>query len=92
MKDSYEYKIDERTKISINATDNRFSVVYLFFTDKWTDIARADNYPHNGRTGTHIHRLGEDSVEFRDMDIYESIGVIARIGEGIKERIKNGLH
>lgn len=91
MKERYEYKIDDGSKIIITEIPeiSRFSLVYLFFTDRWIDLARIDNYPHEGRVETHIHRLGEARVEFREMNIEESFETIKNIGDRIKERIKN---
>lgn len=92
MKERYEYKIDDESKLCINLAGSKFSVVYLFLTDRWIDLARIDNHPHEGKEGTHIHRFGEKRVEFKELDIYESIEAVTNIGDRIKERFKNGLY
>lgn len=96
MKTIWERVIDEESKIKVTRIETadgiKFSVVYLLFLDEWRDIARIDNYPHDGREGTHIHRFGEERVEFREMDLNNSIETIARIGNNLKEKIKNASH
>ena len=96
MQERWERLFDDESKLKVTRTETpegvKFSVVYLLFLDGWRDIARIDNYPHEGKTATHIHRFDEERVEFREMDLYEAIETITRIGNHIKERIKHGNH
>lgn len=92
MKESYEIKIDDESKIKVRITGSRFSMVYLMFTDRWIDIARIDNYPHNRRIGTHIHRYCEERVEFRELTVEEAMETLKNIGNNTKERIKDGCY
>ena len=92
MKEDYEIKIDDLSKVKVKTIDSKFSLVYLIYTDRWIDIARIDNFPHAGKQGTHIHRLYEERVEFREMDFEEAVETIIKIGSRIKEIIKNGLY
>ena len=88
MKEEYELNIDRFSRVKVRKNGPRFSFVYLIYTDRWTDIARIDNYPHEGREGVHIHRLHDERVEFRDMDFEEALETIRRIGKSIKERMR----
>lgn len=96
MKNTWEIVIDEESKINVTRIETtggiKFSAVYLLFLDEWMDIARIDNYPHEGKQGTHIHRFGEERVEFREMDLNDSIETVIRIGKSLKEKIKNASH
>lgn len=96
MKKQWEQKIGDDTKIvtTVNKFPDgfKFSMVYLLLLDRWVDIARIDNYPHNGREETHIHRFREKRVEFREMSFDEAKEILMRIGGNIKEKIKNGRY
>lgn len=92
MKEEYGINIDRATRIRVKTIDSRFSLVYIIYTDRWIDIARIDNYPHEGRDGTHIHRINDERVEFRDMDFEEAKESIMKIGKGIKEKMRYGVY
>ena len=93
MLETKEEILDRDAKIKIRLIDThdgvKFAIVYLLFLDNWVDIARIDNYSHEGKEGTHIHRFCEERVEFREMGFDEARETLIRIGDGIKERIKN---
>lgn len=95
MQWKWEETLDKESKLRIKITQtpegNKFSIVYLLFFNDWIDIARIDNYPHEGRFGTHIHRFGEERVEFREMSFEEAVETLIKIGNNIKEKIKNGM-
>lgn len=92
MNATYEIRLDNESKIKVRVVGSRFSIVYLLFKDEWIDIARVDNYFHEGKAGTHIHRYCEERVEFREMTFGEALETLIMIGDGIKERIKDGMH
>ncbi|MBU0536234.1 MAG: hypothetical protein KKE20_04675 [Nanoarchaeota archaeon] len=92
MREEFEIRIDKETRIKVWKRDSRFSMTYLFYIDKWIDIARIDNCLHEGRIGTHIHRYRESRVEFREMTIKESMDTLKNIGKNIKEKIKDGCY
>ncbi len=90
---TWEIIIDHESKIVVKIMKIpegfRFAMTYLFFLEDWTDIARIDNYPHDRKEGVHIHRLGSERVEFRDIGFEEAKETLLNIGNKIKERLKN---
>ncbi|HLC47185.1 MAG TPA: hypothetical protein VJI75_05660 [Candidatus Nanoarchaeia archaeon] len=95
MRKSVEYFVSERVRIVKTLNENEegctFALVYLVFADGWKELARIDNYPHDGTKRAHIHRCGEERVEYREMSIDEAEETLLRIGKRIKEE-KYGIY
>jgi hypothetical protein len=71
----------------------KFAIQYLFTKDsEWIEIARIDNYGYQkGKTGSHIHKLGLDDVEFRKFKFEEAEDYVIELGNRIvRERLMKG--
>ena len=69
-----------------------FAYQFLYFKgDKWIQVARIDNQLHSGRSGTHIHSLKREKVEWRNFTFEEAEKKIIEMGENIIKNIINGI-
>lgn len=86
----YGYDIDDRSRIKVHVVFVRkceqyvdgikFAAVYIFgINEKEINIARIDNYPHEGKRGTHIHRCKDYRVEFRNLNLKEAEILVIKI-------------
>lgn len=93
-----DFPIGENKRIVLNLfkvekdenfpTGFEFAVQYLYHIDgEWQQIARIDNQLHEGKPGTHIHKLKRGRVEWVDMDFHESKDKIIEIGENVIKNI-----
>lgn len=66
----------------------KWSVQMLYFhANKWMEICRIDNYPHENQTGSHIHYHGREEVRRVSLSYEEADKAIKDIGARIlKER------
>ena len=64
----------EKTKRSDHFPDGiRFALQYLYFKDdRWHQLARIDNYLHQGKPGAHIHLYKRKDVRFEEMRLEEA--------------------
>ena len=97
MEKHWAFDIDDESKLAFRIITLphhfRFSITYIY--DKGDDmmaLVRIDNFPHDGTNRTHIHRWRDSCVEYRDMDIKEAEETIIKIGNFIKERMKNDTY
>ena len=76
----HDYFLDEKTRIilvveKIKKSEQypdglRFAASYLYISDNaWKQIVRIDNFPHQGKQGTHIHQCNKDDVKFEDIPL-----------------------
>ena len=95
MRKSVEYFPSESVRIVKTLNENAerctFALVYLVFADGWKELVRIDNYPHDGTIRVHIHRCGEERVEYREMSIDEAEETLLRIGKRIREE-RHGIY
>ncbi len=68
----------------------KFAYQYLALKEgKWLEVCRIDNYRHDKRrVGAHIHKHGQEFVEFREMGFKEAEKTIIELGERIRTTIK----
>ncbi len=68
-----------------------FALQYLWRQEgKWIEVARIDNYKHQNRTGAHIHKFGNDFVEFREVSFEEAEELVIELGEKIRQNLQLG--
>jgi len=72
--------------------DFKFSMTYVLnIGQRCLGIARIDNYTHDGIRRTHIHRFTDSRVEYREMSFEEAKETLIKIGNAIKERMRNDV-
>lgn len=94
MEKSWTVDVDDESMVMFRIVkfpgDFKFSMTYLLnIGQRCMGIARIDNYPHDGTRRTHIHRLNDSRVEYREISFEEAKETIIKIGNAIKERMKN---
>jgi hypothetical protein len=73
----------EKTKKSGEFPEGlRFAFQYLYFkNDEWEQIARIDNFCHEGKFGTHIHILKRADVTWKSLSLREAEEQTIETGE-----------
>lgn len=80
----YEYEVDTMTRMLMYWSEKRFSISCIHYVGEWICVVRIDNFDHRRRGGgTHIHRYGQDSVEYRKLSFEEAHDTVIRIARQI---------
>ncbi|MBU0628483.1 MAG: hypothetical protein KKC75_04790 [Nanoarchaeota archaeon] len=62
----------------------KWKLQMLYFDkDKWIEICRIDNYPHEGQAGSHIHIYNKDKVKRVELSFEEAEKTIKEISSRI---------
>lgn len=68
----------------------KFAYQYLLLKEgKWLEVCRIDNYRHGrSRVGTHIHKQGNEKVEFIDMSFVEAREYILDLEKRMSDKLR----
>ena len=81
------YEVDKSESFPEGA---KFACQYLFFRDKWVEVVRVDNYEHEKRFGTHVHKLGAENAQFIEISVDQLETYVLTAGETIIKRLMLG--
>ncbi len=68
----------------------KFAYQHLLLKEgKWLEVCRIDNYRHDKhRAGTHIHKQGNEEVEFIDMGFVEAREHMLDLGKRMSDKLR----
>ncbi|MFH0700823.1 MAG: DUF6516 family protein [Candidatus Woesearchaeota archaeon] len=68
----------------------KWALQMLYFNcEEWIEICRIDNYPHEGKTGSHVHVYGREEIKKVKLTFLEADEVIKEISVRILKDVFN---